>query len=95
MGILIKPLVTEKVTALNEKGVFGFIVEKKANKIEIKNAIEKAYGVNVLAIRTAVIPGKPKTRFSAGRFIAGKTKSFKKAFVTLNSGEVIDFYSNI
>jgi large subunit ribosomal protein L23 len=95
MSILIKPLVTEKVTSLNDKGVFGFIVSKKANKVEIKKAVEKAYGVNVTDVRTMIIPGKPKSRQSAGKFVVGSTSPYKKALVSLSEGEVIDFYNGI
>ena len=95
MGILVKPLVTEKVASLNEKGVFGFIVQKSANKVDIKKAVESVYGVNVVALRTAIIPGKPKSRYSGVRFVVGKTASYKKAFVTLAYGEVIDFYNGL
>jgi large subunit ribosomal protein L23 len=95
MDILIKPIVTEKVTALNDKGVYGFVVNKKANKIEIKKAVEKAYNVKVEAVNTLITSTKPKSRYSKGSFLNGRTSSVKKAFVTLVKGEVIDFYSNI
>ncbi|MDX2196866.1 MAG: 50S ribosomal protein L23 [Cytophagales bacterium] len=94
-NILIKPLVTEKVTKLNDKGVYGFIVKKDANKIEIKNAIEKAYSVTVDSINTLRTSTKPKSRYTNKTFITGRTASIKKAFVTLQKGEVIDFYSGI
>jgi len=95
MSILQKPLVTEKVAALNEKGVFGFIVDKKANKVQIKREVERVYGVTVEKVNTMITPGKVKNRFSKNQVITGKTKSIKKAIVTLREGEVIDFYSNI
>jgi large subunit ribosomal protein L23 len=95
MNILIKPLVTEKVTALNDKGKYGFIVEKRANKVEIKKAVEKAYGVNVESVQTMNYAGKAKSRFTAAKVISGRTPAFKKAIVTVASGEVIDFYSGI
>lgn len=95
MEVLIKPLVTEKVTALNDKGVYGFIVEKKANKVEIKKAVEKAYNVNVESVNTLITPSKKKTRYTKKTFLSGRTSSIKKAFVTLAKGEVIDFYSSI
>jgi large subunit ribosomal protein L23 len=95
MGILKKPLVTEKVSALNEKGKYGFIVDTDANKVEIKNAVEKQYGVNVERVNTMVVMGKKKTRYTKAGVLAGRKPSFKKAIVTLAAGEVIDFYSNV
>ncbi|WP_017732364.1 50S ribosomal protein L23 [Nafulsella turpanensis] len=95
MSILIKPLVTEKISALNEKGKYGFVVDRKANKVEIKKAIEKAYGVSVESVNTMLYPGKDKTKYTKSRIIAGRTPGFKKAIVTVAEGEVIDFYSGI
>jgi len=95
MNILVKPLVTEKVTALNEKGKYGFIVEKKANKVEIKKAVEKAYGVNVESVQTMNYAGKKKSRSTATKVVSGRTPAYKKAIVTVANGEVIDFYSGI
>jgi large subunit ribosomal protein L23 len=95
MSILKKPLVTEKVSALNEKGKYGFIVDTDANKVEIKNAVEKQYGVNVEKVNTMVVMGKKKTRYTKAGVLAGRKPSYKKAIVTLAAGEVIDFYSNV
>jgi large subunit ribosomal protein L23 len=95
MGILKKPLITEKITAQNETGVYGFVVEKKANKVQIKNAVEKLYGVNVEEVRTMIAPGKKKSRYAKGAFLNGKTSSYKKAIVKVKDGEIIDFYSNL
>ncbi len=95
MSIIKKPLITEKGTALNEKGVYGFVVSKTANKVEIKQTIEKLYGVKVQEVRTMISPGKKKSRFSKGTFLSGKTASYKKALVKVADGEVIDFYSSI
>ena len=95
MGILKKPLVTEKVSALNEKGKYGFIVDTDANKVEIKNAVEKQYGVNVEHVNTMLVMGKKKTSYTKAGVLAGRKPSFKKAIVTLAAGEVIDFYSNV
>ncbi|MBX9852167.1 MAG: 50S ribosomal protein L23 [Cytophagaceae bacterium] len=94
-NILIQPLVTEKITALNEKGIYGFIVEKNANKIQIRLAVEKTYGVNVEEVKTMIVGGKTKTRYTANAIVSGKTSSYKKAIVTLADGEIIDFYSGI
>jgi len=95
MSILRSPLVTEKISALNEKGKYGFIVESTANKIEIKNAVEKMYGVNVARVNTISVLGKKKTRFSKAGTLSGRRPDYKKAIVTLAQGEVIDFYSNV
>ena len=95
MGILIKPLVTEKISDLNEKGKYGFVVDNKANKVDIKKAVEKMYGVNVLSVNTMSYSGKLKTRYSKKQIISGRTSSYKKAIITLAEGEVIDFYSGI
>lgn len=95
MSILKSPLVTEKVSALNEKGKYGFIVDGTANKIEIKNAVEKMYGVNVARVNTMNVLGKKKTRFSKAGTLSGRRPDYKKAIVTLAQGEVIDFYSNV
>lgn len=95
MSVLRKPLVTEKVSALNEKGKYGFIVDTDANKVEIKKAVEKQYGVNVESVNTMVVMGKKKTRYTKAGVLAGRKPSYKKAIVTLAAGEVIDFYSNV
>lgn len=95
MSVLKRPLVTEKVSALNEKGKYGFIVDINANKIEIKNAVEKQYGVTVEKVSTMRVMGKQKTRYSKTGVLSGRKPNYKKAIVTLASGEVIDFYGNI
>ncbi len=95
MSVLKKPIVTEKVAALNEKGKYGFIVDDDANKIEIRKAVEKMYGVNVESVKTLRYQGKVKSRYTKSRVITGKSKSYKKAIVQVADGEVIDFYSGI
>lgn len=95
MSILISPLVTEKISALNEKGKYGFIVDSSANKVEIKQAVEKQYGVNVTRVNTSNIMGKIKTRNTKSGVLVGKKSDFKKAIVSLAEGEVIDFYGNV
>ncbi len=96
MNILLKPIVTEKMTAQGENlNRFGFIVDKSANKIQIKAAVEEMYGVNVVDVNTLIYSGKKKSRFTRTGQIAGRTKSFKKAIVTIAEGDTIDFYSNI
>ncbi len=96
MNILIKPIVTEKMTHQGETlNRYGFIVDKKANKIEIKKAVEELYGVTVENVNTMRYGGKKRSRYTRTGIIAGKTKAYKKAIVTLAEGETIDFYSNI
>lgn len=97
MGYVVKPLVTEKMTAISEKqnNKFGFIVLPDANKLEIKKEIEAKYNVNVVSVNTIKYAGKRKSRYTKAGVIKGKTKAFKKAIVTLAEGETIDFYSNI
>lgn len=96
MNIIIKPVVTEKMTELSEKlNRYGFIVHKKANKLQIKKAVEELYGVEVASVNTMNYTGKNKSRFTKTGIISGRTGSFKKAIVTLAEGETIDFYSNI
>jgi large subunit ribosomal protein L23 len=95
MDILKQPLITEKISALNEKGVYGFIVEKTADKLQIKNAVEKTYGVKVVSIRTMRYAAKHKTRYTKNRIVSGFTNAYKKAVVQVADGEVIDFYGEI
>jgi large subunit ribosomal protein L23 len=95
MSILKKPLVTEKVSALNEKGKYGFFVDINANKVEIKKAVEKQYGVTVASVNTMSVMGKKKTRYTKAGVLSGRKPNYKKAIVTLAQGEVIDFYSNV
>ena len=97
MGIIIKPIITEKLTAVTEKfpNRYGFIVNREANKIQIKEAVKELYGKDVVSVRTMNYLGKSKSRFTKGGFISGKANDFKKAIITLAEGETIDFYSNI
>jgi len=96
MGIIIKPIITEKMTALGEKlGRYGFVVDKRANKLQIKKAVKELYGVEVEEVNTMTYAGKRKSRFTKSGVLSGKTNSFKKAIITLAKGESIDFYSNI
>jgi len=96
MNILIKPIVTEKLTSqVEDMNRYGFVVDKRANKLQIKEAVEKAYNVSVESVNTMRYGGKRKTRYTRSGLLSGKTESYKKAIITLAEGEVIDFYSNI
>ena len=96
MGIIVKPIITEKMTEKGEKlNQFGFIVNKRANKLQIKSEVEELYGIEVLSVNTMNYSGKNKSRNSKSGVISGKSNAFKKAIVTLAEGESIDFFSNI
>lgn len=96
MGVIIKPVITEKMTDKGEKlNQFGFIVDRNANKVEIKTEVEDLYDVQVLSVNTMNYSGKRKQRYTKTGLITGKTRAFKKAIVTLPEGETIDFFSNI
>ncbi len=96
MEILLKPLVTEKMTDQSERfNRYGFVVDRKASKPEIIKAVESVYNVKVESVNTMVYGGKVKSRYTKGGIISGKTNSYKKAIVTLAEGDSIDFYSNI
>lgn len=96
MNILIKPIITEKAT--NDSEVFNryaFVVNKKANKLEIKNAIEQAYGVRIESVRTMNYPVQRNTKFTKSGVVQAMKGAYKKAIVQLAEGDNIDFYSNI
>ena len=96
MRILIKPIITEKITQESELyGRYGFVVNKKANKIQIKKEIEEAFSVAVVNVRTMNYPVERKTKYTKNGVVTGKTGGFKKAIVKLAEGDTIDFYSNI
>jgi large subunit ribosomal protein L23 len=97
MGIIIKPIVTEKQTLITEKRAnrVGFRVSPDANKLEIKAAIEELYRVTVVKVNTMNYDGKRKSRYTKSGVVSGKEAAFKKAIVTLKEGETIDFFSNI
>ena len=96
MDVLIKPVITEKMTNQSERfNRYGFVVAESANKIQIKSAIEKMYDVSVESVRTMNYAGKSKTRYTKTGVVSGRTNRYKKAIVTLAEGDAIDFYSNI
>jgi large subunit ribosomal protein L23 len=96
MEVLIRPLITEKMSKLGDKlNRFAFVVNNKANKIEIKKAVESFYGVKVDDVNTMRVPAKNKSRFTRTRVITGRKSGYKKAVVTLAPGEAIDFYSEV
>ncbi|MEE1346973.1 MAG: 50S ribosomal protein L23 [Bacteroidales bacterium] len=97
MSVIIKPLVTEKMTKITEKmsNRYGFIVEKKADKLQIAKAVEALYDVKVVKVNTLIAPAKKRNRYTKAGIISGRVPSYKKAIVTLAEGNTIDFYSNI
>ena len=96
MSILIKPIITEKATADSElNNRYSFVVNNQANKIEIKDAVESAYGVSVTKVRTVNVRPDRKSRYTKTGVVTGKTNAYKKAFVQVAEGETIDLYSNL
>jgi len=92
-NIIIRPILTEKTNALAENPLlnqYTFEVDKKANKVQIKKAVEEQFGVTVNAVNTSIRPGKAKARVVKGRHTKGRTSSIKKAIVTIAEGEYID-----
>lgn len=93
--VLKKPLITEKLTRLQEQGKYAFEVDKYASKSDIKKAVEERYPtVKVGKVNTMIMPSKPKGRYTQSGYIVGREKVWKKAIVTLKEGE-IDFFSEI
>ena len=97
MSVIVKPIFTEKQTAITDKfeNRYGFIVVPSANKVEIKKAVETLYNVNVESVNTMKYDGKERSRYSKSGVVKGRTSSYKKAIVTLKKGETIDLFSNI
>lgn len=96
MDIIIRPIVTEKMNRQGDSlGKYGFMVSTGANKLQVKLAVEKLYGVTVSDVNTIKYSGKTKSRNTRSGVMRGKGSAFKKAVVTLAKGEKIDFYSNI
>ena len=94
--ILTKPVVTEKSNKLTDsRRTYTFKVARKANKLEIKKAVQEFYGVTVIDVNTVVVPGKAKSKFTKAGFITGRKPGYKKAYVTIAEGETIDLYANI
>ena len=96
MSIIIKPIITEKITKEGEIfNRFGFVVDKKANKVQIKKAVEATYGISVVSVNTINYRADRTTKFTKSGLISGKTSAYKKAIVQVKEGETIDFYNNI
>lgn len=96
MGIIQKPIITEKATADSElKNTYWFVVDPKANKIQIKEEVESLYSVNVETVRTMNVYPKVKSRFTKTGVVTGRKNFTKKAIVKVTDGEVIDFYNNL
>ena len=96
MSIIIKPIITEKVTKNSEiLNRFGFIVDRKANKVQIKKAVEATYGVSIISVNTMNVRPDRTTKYTKSGLISGKTNAYKKAIVQVQEGETIDFYNNI
>ncbi len=96
MSVLIKPIITEKMTSDSELyNRYGFVVDPKANKLQIKEAVEDTYGVSVKKVRTMNYGPTRRTRYTKTGIQQGKTNAYKKAIVDVEEGDVIDFYSNL
>lgn len=93
--IIARPILTEKITALQDRRQYAFEVAEKANKIEIAQAIEKRFKVTVLNVRTMIVKGKKKTQLTRGGRFQGRTRLWKKAMVTLKEGDKIDYLENV
>jgi large subunit ribosomal protein L23 len=94
-SILLRPIITEKMTELGDKRQYAFEVPSSVNKIEIGKAVEKKFNVAVTSIRTVVVKGKTKSQMTKrGRF-EGRSKTWKKAIVTLKQGDKIDYFGNV
>jgi len=94
--ILIKPIISEKSEVLSDSlSQYSFVVNKKANKIEIKKAIEKEFSVGVVAVNTMIVAPKTKSRNTRSGLIKGRTSAYKKAIITLKEGETIDFFGDL
>jgi len=95
MSIIIKPIITEKVAKEGElTNRYGFVVDRTANKVEIKKAIEAAYGVTIVSVNTMNARPERSVKYTKSGMIAGKTSAYKKAIVQVKEGETIDFYTN-
>ena len=96
MEIKIQPIVTEQATKLTEKlNRYTFRVSLDANKDQIKDLVEKLYGVKVVDVNTMIVRAKNKSRYTKSGLLRGKTSAYKKAVISVADGETIDFYSNI
>ncbi|MEZ5001920.1 MAG: 50S ribosomal protein L23 [Chitinophagales bacterium] len=96
MSVLVKPIITEKMTKLGEKlSHYGFVVEGNANKLEIAKAVEDMYGVTVESVNTMNVVAKERSRNTKAGLVTGRKSGFKKAIVSLAEGETIDFFSEI
>ena len=94
--ILIRPVLTEKANNLSEKsGRYTFVVARRANKLEIKSAIEAFYGVDVERVNTLVVPAKAKSRYTKAGTISGRRPAYKKAIITVAEGDSIDIFESI
>ena len=95
-GVLIRPILTEKANAQQEKlRRYAFKVNRGANKLEIKKAVEEFYGITVVDVNTVVVPSKARSRSTKAGLIVGRKPRYKKALITIAEGDTIDLYSNI
>ena len=96
MEIIKKPILTEKASLLTEKlNRYTFKVDHRANKIQIKQAVEEMFGITVVGVNTSVVAGKAKSRYTKAGFVSGRSPKYKKAIITVKDGETIDFYTTL
>ena len=96
MSVLKKPLITEKMTGLGDKlNQYGFLVDKKASKAQIKSEIEEVYNVKIASLNTMIYSGKAKSRYTKTGYVTGRNSAYKKAIFTLKDGQTLDFFENI
>lgn len=94
--VLVKPIITEKAEGLSDRlNQYSFVVDRKANKIEIRKAVEEMYGVTVDSVNTMIMPAKTKNRTTRSGYVRGRVSAYKKAIITLTEGEEIDFFGDI
>lgn len=94
--VLVKPIITEKSNKLSEKrNIYAFRVGRRANKLEIKKAVEEFYGISVIDVNTVVVPAKSKSRYTKAGVISGRKPAYKKAYVTVAEGDTIDLYGSL
>lgn len=95
MSLIKKPIITEKYNKLNEQSIYAFVVDKKANKVQIKQEIESKYGVTVKSVNTMNIAPTRRTRFTKSGVVSSMKSGYKKAIIYLNEGDFIDYYEDL
>jgi large subunit ribosomal protein L23 len=95
IGIIRRPILTEKITDLKDKRQYAFEVDPDANKVDVARAVQKKFNVTVTSVRTQNVKGKKKTQLTRGGRFPGRTRGWKKVIVTLKEGDTIDLVENV